>query len=116
MAWTTRLLIGVVVGLLAWGEPATAYGPVTLQNAATATGAGTVLEAQDVFEYQTIQVTIAGTATVQCQGSLDNTTFETLGTLTATGSCVTEGAWKYIRANISACTACTVTAKLVLGQ
>lgn len=116
MAWTTRLLIGVVVGILAWGEPATAYGPVTLQNAATATGDGVTLAVQDVFEYQTIQVTIAGTATVLCQGSLDNTTFETLGTLTATGSCVTEGAWKYIKAPVSACTACTVTAKGYLGQ
>ena len=114
--WLTRILLGVLLGLLAWGEPATAYGPVTLQNAATATGAGTVWEVPDSFEYQTIQVVITNTATVQCQGSLDNTTFETLGTLTATGSCVTEGAWKYIRANISACTSCIVTAKLVLGQ
>jgi len=116
MPWIYRLLLGILLGLLAWGEPATAYGPVTLQNAATATGAGTVLQVQDAFPYQTIQVVVAGTATVQCQGSLDNTTFETLGTLTATGSCVTEGAWKFIRANISACSSCTVTAKAVLAQ
>lgn len=106
--------------LLAWvllfAAPVSAYGPVTLQDAATATGGGTVLTLQDTFHYWTIQATISGTATVQCQGSLDNTTFETLGSLTATGSCVTEGAWKYIRANISACTACTVTVKAVLGQ
>lgn len=109
--------IGVLLAwLLLLTIPVYAYGPVTLQNAATATGAGTVLTVQDTFPYWTIQATIAGTATVQCQGSLDNTTFETLGSLTATGSCVTEGAWKYIRANISACTACTVTAKAVLAQ
>ena len=110
------LSVGLLFSLLLWGLPVFAYGPVTLQNAATATGAGTVWEVPDYFEYQTIQVVVTNTATVQCQGSLDNTTFETLGTLTATGSCVTEGAWKYIRANISACTSCTVTAKLVLGQ
>ena len=106
--------------LLAWllllALPVSAYGPVTLQDAATATGAGTVQAVSDTFNYQTIQVVITNTATVQCQGSLDNTTFETLGTLTATGSCVTEGAWKYIRANISACTSCVVTAKAVLFQ
>lgn len=107
---------GLALLVLLWAIPALAYGPVTLQNAATATGPGTVLSLQDTWKYQTIQVTIAGTATVQCQGSLDNTTFETLGSLTATGSCVTEGAWKYIRANISACTACTVTAKAVVFQ
>lgn len=107
---------GIALWLLL-AVPAWAYGPVTLQDAATATGAGTVWgPIGDNFEYQTIQVVISGTATVQCQGSLDNTTFETLGSLTATGSCITEGAWKYVRANISACTACTVTAKLVLGQ
>lgn len=111
--WRWVCLWLLLIGL---ASPVLAYGPVTLQNAATATGAGAVLEVQDVFEYQTVQVTIAGTATVQCQGSLDGTTYETLGTLTATGSCITEGAWKYIRANISACTACTVTAKAVLGQ
>lgn len=112
----TRWIAG---GVLAWwllAAPAWTYGPVTLQDAATATGDGTVLLVQDVFAYQTIQAVISGTATVQCQGSLDNVTFETLGSLTATGSCVMEGAWKYIRANISACTACTVTAKAWLGQ
>jgi len=112
-----RRRIGIILaGLLLFSSVAFAYGPVTLQAAATATGAGTVLTVADTFNYQTIQATIAGTATVQCQGSLDNTTFETLGSLTATGSCVTEGAWKYIRANISACMACTVTAKAVLAQ
>jgi hypothetical protein len=111
----TRIGI-LLVWLLLLALPVSAYGPVTLQNAATATGVGTVQAVSDTFPYWTIQVTIAGTATVQCQGSLDNTTFETLGSLTASGSCVTEGAWKYIRANISACTACTVTAKAVLAQ
>lgn len=113
-----RRWIGLLcVALLLTANPALAYGPVTLQDAATATGAGTAWgPIQDVFAYQTIQVVITGTATVQCQGSLDGTTYETLGSLTATGSCVTEGAWKYIRANISVCTACTVTAKAVLGQ
>lgn len=113
-----RRFIGLLcAALLLMAGPALAYGPVTLQNAATATGAGTAWgPIQDVFSYQTIQVVIAGTATVQCQGSLDGTTYETLGSLTATGSCVTEGAWKYIRANISACSSCTVTAKGVLGQ
>lgn len=109
--------IGILLAwLLLFSTPAFAYGPVTLQDAATATGAGTVLTVADTFAYQTIQIVIAGTATVQCQGSLDNTTFETLGSVTATGSCFTEGAWKFIRANISACSACTVTAKAVLFQ
>lgn len=112
--WSRRVL---VFAILSFAVPVLAYGPVTLQDAATATGAGTAWgPIQDVFAYQTIQVVVTGTATVQCQGSLDGTTYETLGSLTATGSCVTEGAWKYIRANISACSSCTVTAKGVLGQ
>ena len=109
--------IGILLAwLLLFSTPAWAYGPVTLQSAATTTGVGTVQTVADTFSYQTIQVVIAGTATVLCQGSTDNTTFETLGTLTATGSCVTEGAWKYIRAEISVCSACTVTAKAVISQ
>lgn len=116
--WTRILAAWCVWFVVLVFAPTTwAYGPVTLQDAATATGVGTAWgPIQDTFTYQTIQVTIAGTATVQCQGSLDGTTYETVGTVTATGSCITEGAWKYIRANISACTACTVTAKAVLGQ
>ena len=112
-----RRKLGLILGLVllcAW--PAQAYGPITLQNAATATGVGTVLALQDTWHYQTIQAVISGTATVQCQGSLDGTTFETLGSLTATGSCVTEGAWKYIRANISVCISCIVTVKAVVFQ
>lgn len=96
--------------------PAWAYGPITLQNAATATGVGTVLELQDVFTHHTIQAVMTGTATVLCQGSTDNSAWDTLATLTASGSCVIEGAWKYIRANLSVCTSCTATAKAVLGQ
>lgn len=112
-----RRWVGVIsVTLLLWATPVLAYGPVTLLNAATATGAGTVLELQDVFSYHTIQVVITGTATVQCQGSTDNSTWDTLASLTASGSCVTEGAWKYIRPYVLVCTSCTVTAKAVLGQ
>lgn len=99
--------------LLLWGAPVVAqdfYGPVTLQNAATATGVGTSLLSHR-WPYQTIQVVITNTATVKCQGSVDNLTFIELGSLTATGSCVTEGAWQYIRAEITVCTTCTVTAK-----
>lgn len=86
------------------------YGPVTLQNAATATGVGTALLSHR-WPYQTIHVVITNTATVKCQGSVDGDTYETLATLTATGSCATEGAWQFIRAEITACTNCIVTAK-----
>lgn len=112
-----RILMPIVVcTVLLWSYLPAMAGTEILQQAATATGAGTVLQVPEDYPYQTIQVTITGTATVQCQASLDKTNFETLGTLTATGSCVTEGAWRYIRANISACTACTVTAKGLLAQ
>lgn len=103
------LLAGVVVGPRV-GSAQDYYGPVVLQDAATATGAGTAF-VTNRWPYQTIQAVVTGTATVQCQGSTDGVTYETIGTLTATGSCVMEGAWQYIRANISVCTGCTVTAK-----
>ena len=109
------LIVGVALILSTWGI--SAFAAETLQYQATATGAGKVVQVPDQYQYQTIQVTISGTsATVQCQGSLDNTTFETLGSLTATGACVTEGAWRFVRANISACSSCLVSAMVEFAQ
>lgn len=109
-----RRMIWFALLVMLWTAPVFAqdfYGPVTLQNAATATGVGTALSSNR-WPYTTIQVAITNTATVLCQGSTDNSTWETLGTLTASGSCVTEAAWAYLRANITVCTSCTVTAKV----
>lgn len=109
------VIVGIALWLSVWGLPA--FAAETLQYMATATGAGNVVQVPDQYQYQTIQVTISGTsATVQCQGSLDNKTFETLGSLTATGACVTEGAWRFVRANISACSSCLVSAIVDFAQ
>jgi hypothetical protein len=85
----------------------------TLLNAVTATGASSAVQVdggQPVF----LQVVGITTATVALQGSLDGTTFATIGTaLTADGIVTIANAPKYIRANCTAYTSGTITAKVL---
>ena len=85
----------------------------TLLNAVTATGASTAVQVdggQPVF----LQVSGITTATVALQGSLDGTTFATIGTaLTADGIVTIANAPKYVRANCTAYTSGTITAKIL---
>ena len=85
----------------------------TLLNAVTATGASTAVQVdggQPVF----LQVSGITTATVALQGSLDGTTFATIGTaLTADGIVTIANSPKYVRANCTAYTSGTITAKIL---
>jgi hypothetical protein len=87
--------------------------PITLLNAVTASGASKAVQVdggQPVF----LQVSGITTATVALQGSLDGTTFATIGTaLTADGIITIANSPKYIRANCTAYTLGTITAKIL---
>ena len=87
--------------------------PITLLSAVTASGASKAVQVdggQPVF----LQVSGITTATVALQGSLDGTTFATIGTaLTADGIITIANAPKYIRANCTAYTSGTITAKIL---
>lgn len=86
---------------------------ITLLSAVGATGASKAVQVdagQPVF----LQVSGITTATVALQGSLDGTTFATIGTaLTADGIITVANAPKYIRANCTAYTSGTITAKVL---
>lgn len=88
-------------------------GARTLLNAVTATGASTAVQidgGQPVF----MQVSGITSATVVLQGSLDGTNWATLGTaLTADGIVTIANAPKYLRANCTAYTSGTITAKVL---
>jgi hypothetical protein len=88
-------------------------GARTLLNAVTATGASTAVQidgGQPVF----MQVSGITSATVVLQGSLDGTNWATLGSaLTADGIVTIANAPKYLRANCTAYTSGTITAKVL---
>ena len=87
--------------------------PVTLLSAVTATGASTAVQA-DAGQPAFLQVTGITTATVAFQGSLDGTTYATIGTaLTADGIVTIANAPKYLRANVTAYTSGTITVKVL---
>ena len=87
--------------------------PVTLLSAVVATGASTAVQA-DAGQPAFLQVTGITTATVAFQGSLDGTTYATIGTaLTADGIVTIANAPKYLRANCTAYTTGTITAKVL---
>ena len=87
--------------------------PVTLLNAVVATGASKAVQA-DACQPAFLQVTGITTATVALQGSLDGTTYVTIGTaLTADGIVTVANAPKYLRANCTAYTSGTITAKVL---
>lgn len=85
---------------------------VTILSAVTATGAGTGYPIDGVpFS---VVVTGITTATVAIQGSVDGTNYVTIGSaLTADGTGGATTPYKYVRANVTAYTSGTITAKLL---
>jgi Flp pilus assembly protein TadG len=85
----------------------------TLLNAVTATGASSAVQVdggQPLF----LQVSGITSATVTLQGSLDGTTWATLGSaLTADGLITIANAPKYVRANCTVYVSGTITAKIL---
>jgi hypothetical protein len=87
--------------------------PVTLLSAVGATGASKAVQA-DAGQPAFLQVSGITTATVAFQGSLDDTNWSTIGTaLTANGIVTIANAPKYLRANVTAWTSGTITAKVL---
>jgi len=87
--------------------------PVTLLSAVTATGASKAVQA-DAGQPAIVHVTGITSATVALQGSLDGTTYSTIGTaLTADGFVTLANAPKYLRANCTVYVSGTITAKIL---
>ena len=87
--------------------------PVTLLSAVGATGASKAVQV-DGGQPAFLQVSGITSATVALQGSLDGTTFSTIGTaLTADGFVTLANAPKYLRANVTAWTSGSITAKIL---
>ena len=87
--------------------------PVTLLSAVVATGASKAVQA-DAGQPAFLQVSGITSATVAFQGSLDGTTFATIGTaLTADGIVTIANAPKYLRANCTVYVSGTITAKIL---
>jgi hypothetical protein len=87
--------------------------PITLLSAVGATGASKAVQA-DAGQPAFLQVSGITTATVAFQGSLDGTTFATIGTaLTADGIVTIANAPKYLRANCTVYVTGTITAKIM---
>jgi hypothetical protein len=87
--------------------------PITLLSAVVATGASKAVQA-DAGQPAFLQVSGITTATVAFQGSLDDTNWSTIGTaLTANGIVTIANAPKYLRANVTAWTSGTITAKVL---
>ena len=87
--------------------------PTTLLSAVTATGASRAVQC-DAGAPAFLQVNGITTATVAFQGSLDGSNWYTLGSaLTADGIVTVTNAPKYLRANCTAYTSGTITAKVL---
>ena len=87
--------------------------PITLLNAVTATGASTAVQV-DPGQPAFLQVSGITSATVALQGSLDGTTYSTIGTaLTGDGIITVANAPKYLRANCTVYVTGTITAKVL---
>ena len=87
--------------------------PVTLLSSVVATGASKAVQA-DAGQPAFLQVTGITVATVAFQGSLDGTTFVTIGTaLTADGIVTITNAPKHLRANCTSYTSGTIIAKVL---
>jgi hypothetical protein len=87
--------------------------PITLLNAVVATGESRAVQV-DTGQPAFLQVSGITTATVAFQGSLDGTNWSTIGTaLTANGIVTIQNAPKYLRANVTAWTTGSITAKIM---
>jgi len=85
--------------------------PLTLLSAVVATGASSAVQV-DPGQPAFLQVSGITSATVTLQGSLDGTTFTTIGTaLTGDGIITVANAPKYLRANCTVYVTGTITAK-----
>jgi hypothetical protein len=92
---------------------ATLTTPVTLLSAVTATGASKAVQA-DAGQPAFLQVSGITSATVALQGSLDGTTYSTIGTaLTGDGIITVANAPMYLRANCTVYVTGTITAKIM---
>lgn len=89
--------------------------PVTVLNAVVATGASVAQQPGVRFgERVNLQVTGITIATVALEGSVDGTTYFTVGTaLTANGLVSDDKGLPYYRANCTAYTSGTITAKMI---
>lgn len=90
----------------------------TLLSAVTATGAGTGVPFLSAGAKVYVYSASGSSCTVLIQGSLDNSVWFTLATVTnpaasPSGECWRGTAWPYIRANVSARASGTITAKAV---
>ena len=86
---------------------------ITLLSAVGATGASKAVQA-DAGQPAFLQVSGITSATVALQGSLDGTTYATIGTaLTADGIVTIANAPKYLRANCTVYVSGTITAKIL---
>jgi len=87
--------------------------PATLLSAVVATGASRAVQA-DAGQPAFLQVSGITSATVALQGSLDGTTYATLGSaLTADGIITVANAPNYLRANCTVYVSGTITAKVL---
>ena len=87
--------------------------PITLLNAVGATGESKAVQV-DTGQPAFLQVSGITSATVALQGSLDGTNWATIGTaLTANGIVTIQNAPKYLRANVTAWTSGSITAKIL---
>ena len=87
--------------------------PVTLLSAVVATGASKAVQA-DAGQPAFLQVSGITSATVALQGSLDGTTFSTIGTaLTGDGIITVANAPMNLRANCTVYVTGTITAKIM---
>jgi hypothetical protein len=87
--------------------------PITLLSAVGATGTSKAVQA-DAGQPAFLQVSGITTATVAFEGSLDGTNWSTIGTaLTANGIVTIQNAPKYLRANVTAWTSGSITAKIL---
>ena len=87
--------------------------PITLLSAVVAAGASPAVQV-DAGLPAFLQVSGITTATVAFQGSLDGTNWSTIGTaLTANGIVTIANAPTYLRANVTAWTSGSITAKVL---
>ncbi len=87
--------------------------PITLLSAVAATGASVAVQV-DAGQPAFLQVSGITSATVVLQGSLDGTTYSTIGTaLTSDGIITVANAPKYLRANCTVYVTGTITAKIM---
>lgn len=94
----------------------------TSLNAATTTGVGSTQNLLQLLHYHTMVCTVTGAPTqleITLEGSLDNSSWITLGTVNGNGSCHSIIATvQYVRANLTIIgggTSPTVTAKIASG-